>query len=58
MRLKNKVAIITGASNGIGRATALLFSEEGASVVIADIDDKNGEKTKSDILKKGGKTLL
>lgn len=38
MRLKDKIAIITGAGRGIGRATAIRFVEEGASVVVADID--------------------
>ena len=38
MRLAGKTAIITGAGKGIGRASACLFAEEGASIVVADID--------------------
>ena len=37
-RLENKVAIITGAASGIGKATAMLFSKEGAKLVLADVN--------------------
>ncbi len=40
--LEDKVAIVTGGANGIGAATAELFVEEGAQVVIADLDDASG----------------
>lgn len=55
MRLENKVALITGASSGIGREAALLFAGEGASVVVADVDDKGGQETADMIQREKGK---
>ncbi len=54
MLLKDKVALITGAAIGIGRTGACLFAQEGAKVIIADLNDKEGEKTVNEI-KSGGK---
>lgn len=54
MKLVNKVAIITGAGSGIGRASALLFSQEGAKISVADIDERGGRETVDLIEKQGG----
>ncbi len=54
MRLQNKVALITGAGNGIGKQTALTFSREGAKVVVADINEDAGRKVVDEILQSGG----
>jgi NAD(P)-dependent dehydrogenase (short-subunit alcohol dehydrogenase family) len=58
MRLKGKIVAITGAATGLGEATALLFAEEGAHVVVADFDDAGGERTVSEIRKKGAEALF
>ncbi len=57
MRLQNKVAVITGGSSGIGRATALLFAAEGAKVVITDVNDAGGQET-LDLIKAAGNEAL
>ncbi len=54
MKLKEKVAVITGAASGIGRSAALLFAEEGANVVVVDIRKEAGRKTVEAIRQKGG----
>ncbi len=56
-RLEGKVAIITGAACGIGRATANLFAREGAKLVLSDINEKGLEEVVSLIEKKGGTVI-
>jgi len=53
-RLPGKVAIVTGASTGIGRAIALRLGQEGASVAVTDIDTKGGEIVADEICFNGG----
>ncbi|MBI1886447.1 MAG: glucose 1-dehydrogenase [Chloroflexi bacterium] len=57
MRLRGKVAIVTGAGSGIGRAIALRLAEEGAKVVAADIDPSRAEETAALVRKRGGEAL-
>ncbi|MFZ2386983.1 MAG: SDR family oxidoreductase [Polaromonas sp.] len=56
--LKNKVALITGASSGIGRAVALIWSREGAKVVVSDINAQAGEETAALVRAQGGDALF
>ena len=53
-RLEGKVAIITGAANGIGRATAVLFAAEGAKLVLADVNEEGLKETLDLVKKEGG----
>lgn len=55
MRLKDKVALITGAGSGIGRQSALLFASEGAAVLVADVTEKAGLETVEMIKAAGGR---
>ena len=54
MRLREKVAIITGAGSGIGRESALLFAREGARVLVAEVNDSAGRAVVSEIERAGG----
>ena len=58
MRLSGKVAIVTGAGSGIGRASAVLFAREGASVVASDINEEPGEETVASIRSEGGEAFF
>jgi NAD(P)-dependent dehydrogenase (short-subunit alcohol dehydrogenase family) len=58
MRLANKVAIITGAASGMGKAAAELFAGEGASIIVADIMVKEGEETVRNIREAGGHAIF
>jgi NAD(P)-dependent dehydrogenase (short-subunit alcohol dehydrogenase family) len=58
MRMNNKVALITGSARGIGAAIAHRFSEEGATIFVADLDEAEGAKTSGDLVAKGGKSFF
>lgn len=56
--LQNKVAIVTGAGSGIGRAVAIIYAREGAKVVVSDISEKGGEETVAQIKAAQGEAVF
>lgn len=58
MRLKDKVALITGSGSGIGRSSALLFAREGATVIVNDLSAEKGQETVAMIEKEGGQAVF
>lgn len=57
MKLEGKIAVITGGGSGIGQATAKLLAQEGASIVVADLDAEAGKETAQQIKAGGGKAI-
>ncbi|WED42145.1 3-hydroxybutyrate dehydrogenase [Legionella cardiaca] len=57
MRLKNKVAIVTGAASGIGKEIALVYAREGAKVAIADLNLSQAQEAAEEIQSKGGQAM-
>lgn len=56
--LSGKVALITGAASGIGKAAALKFAGEGARLVLADVNEKDGQSVVADVKKAGGEAIF
>src|SRR5438309_1291774 len=58
MQLSGKVALVTGAASGIGRAAALLFAREKAAVAIADLNAEAGERVAAEVTRAGGRAFF
>ncbi|PZE21427.1 SDR family NAD(P)-dependent oxidoreductase [Paenibacillus xerothermodurans] len=58
MRLNNKIAVITGSGSGIGQSSALLFAQEGATVVVNDLQAEKGQETVELIKQAGGSAVF
>jgi 3-oxoacyl-[acyl-carrier protein] reductase len=57
-RFDGRVALVTGAASGMGRAIALALAGEGAAVVVADVAVEGGEQTAAEIADKGGRAVF
>ena len=58
MKFQNKVAVVTGSTKGIGRATALLMAEEGAKVVVVGTTEEAGNAVAAQIREAGGEAIF
>ena len=57
-RFKDKVAVVTGGSSGIGRASAIQLAKEGAKICLMDLKEEQAEKVKKEIERDGGEALI
>ena len=57
-RVKDKVAIVTGAATGLGKVQALLLAKEGAKVVVTDISEADGKRVVKEIRSEGGSAIF
>jgi NAD(P)-dependent dehydrogenase (short-subunit alcohol dehydrogenase family) len=58
LKLRDRIAVVTGSGSGIGKSIAIALAAEGAQVAVADIDDARGKQTAKDILQKNGQAIF